>query len=756
VLNPRSYACFKLPARAALGLSCVLASALPVPASAQDTGTGADAFPVKSLSIGRGAPPVLDGQLDEADWASATVIDDLHQMEPNEYEAPSEHTVVRVYYDDDALYVGARMLDSRAPNITATVLRQGAQFWGDDYFAVVVAPFNDKRNGHRFQINPNGIRMECVYYDTSNQDWNWNGIWQGATSRDEEGWTAEIRIPFKTLSFDPNNDTWGMNFQRDLSREGESMGWMSRNSGQDPSIVGDAVGFQGLQLGKGLDIVPSLTLRGTRNFDIGVDATETEPSLDVYYKFTPALNGALTLNTDFSATEVDDRQVELTRFSLFFPEKRTFFLRDSEIFRFARIGGRLGFGLSGTSTLSQPDLENGRPYFSRRIGLGPNGSIVDLEAGARVSGRVGRWNVGALAIRQGEFEDVEATDIFVGRLTANVLAESSIGLIATNGDPRSNLDNSLVGFDFNYNNSRLPGGRRLQGELWYQASETEGVEDDQAAYGFRLRSPNVIGWRGGVAAKQIEENFFPALGFVNRSGIRDQIVELGYTRRNENRFFRTVFTGIDAEQVDLITGELQTQILTFRALDFETVGQDQGNIRVFATKEVLVDPFVIWQKNGEQVVVPPGEYVFDEAQIAFSTGNQRGVWGSISYRAGDFFDGERERIGAGIGWRPSNHFQFTVDYDFSDVELPSGSFMTRLARLRADVIFSSTMSWSTLIQYDNISETAGINLRFHWIPEAGREAFIVLNHNVEDFDLDNRYHSALADLSVKFNYTFRF
>jgi len=733
-------------------VSSVLLFGCAAPVVAQDTLTVTSE--TKSISIGRGAAPVLDGRLDEAEWQNATLIEDFHQVEPNEYESPSERTIAWVYYDDDALYVGARMYDSQA--ITANVLRQGAQFWGDDYFAVVVAPFNDKRNGHRFQINPNGIRMECVYYDTSGQDWNWNGIWQGAATRDDEGWTAEIAIPFKTLSFDPNNDTWGINFQRDLSRESESMGWVSRNSGQDPSIVGEAVGFEGLQLGKGLDVVPSVTLKGTKDFEANVDGTDTEPSLDVYYKFTPSLNGALTLNTDFSATEVDDRQVELTRFSLFFPEKRTFFLRDSEIFRFARIGGRLGFGLSGSSTLSQPDLENGRPYFSRRVGLSATGQPVDLEAGAKVSGRLGRWNVGALAIRQDQFLDVDATDIFVGRVSANVLAESSIGMIVTDGDPRSNLDNSLVGFDFNYNNSRLSSGRALQGEFWYQESDTEGVDDEQAAYGFRLRSPNVIGWRGGVGVKQIEDNFFPALGFVNRSGIRDHVLELGYTRRSDSRFFRTVFTGLDAERVDLITGGLQSQILTWRALDFESVGQDQGRVRVYATKEILLDPFVIWEKGADQVVVPQGEYSFNEAEVSFSTGDQRKFWGNVSYRSGDFFNGERERIGGGVGWRPSNHFQFTLSYTLNDVQLSTGEFKTRLAQLRSDVIFSSTMSWSTLIQYDNITESLGLNTRFHWIPQAGREAFIVLNHNLQDIDLNNRFESALADLAVKFNYTFRF
>ncbi len=722
------------------------------PALAQET-ESAGAGP-KSFAVGRGAAPILDGRLDEAVWQTATIVDDFHEVEPIEYTSPSQNTIVRVYYDDNALYVGARMLDSGV--VTANTLRQGAQFWGDDYFSLVIAPFNDQRNGYRFQINPNGIRMEMIFFETSRQDWNWNGIWQGAASIDDEGWTAEMVIPFQTLSFDPENDTWGINFGRDIARVSESVGWVSRNAQQNPNVAGEAIGLEGLQLGRGLDIVPSLALRQTKDYDLSGGDSAIEPSLDVFYKITPSINGALTLNTDFSATEVDDRQVELTRFNLFFPEKRTFFLRDSDFFRFGRVGGRLGFGLSGSSTLSQPDLENGRPYFSRRIGLGANGAIVDLEAGARVSGRVGRWNLGALAIRQGEFESVNATDIFVGRVSANVLAESSVGVVFTDGDPRSNLDNSVVGFDFSYNNTRLPGGRLIQADAWYQQSETEGVDTDQAAYGFRLRSPNTLGWRGGFGVKEIEENFFPALGFVNRSGVRDHTYELGYSRRVGGDFFRTVFSGIDAERIDFLDGELQTQVVTVRALEFDTNAQDQGNFRLHATKEILVDPFVVWQKGADQVVIPPGVYSFDEASFSISTGDLRRVWTTLSHRSGDFFNGTRDRTGVGIGWRPSNHFQFTLDYDYNEVELPSGSFNTRLVQFRTDVIFSATMSWSTLIQYDNVSESMGVNSRFNWIPEAGREIFVVLNHNLQDLDLNNRFESALADFAIKVNYTFRY
>jgi hypothetical protein len=296
---------------AALTLLCFSAPVLAQDTLSMQTDT-------KSVEIGRGTAPTLDGLLDEADWASATLVEDFHQVEPIEYSEPTEDMSVRIYYDETALYIGARMPDSRVDQLRANVLRQGAQFWGDDYFSVVIAPFNDKRNGYRFQLNPNGIRMEMLFYDVSGQDWDWNGIWQGAASIDDEGWTAEIAIPFNTVSFNPSNDTWGINFQRDLSRLNESIGWVSRNASLDPSISGEAVGFENLELGAGLDVVPSVALIQRRSFNPGSDESSVEPQLDVFYRLTPSLNASLTLNTDFSATEVDDRQVNLTRFGLFF------------------------------------------------------------------------------------------------------------------------------------------------------------------------------------------------------------------------------------------------------------------------------------------------------------------------------------------------------------------------------------------------------------------------------------------------------
>ncbi len=700
------------------------------------------------------APPVLDGYLDEPAWATAEVVDDLHQMLPVPGAQPSERTTVRLLYDDDFLYVGARMHHDEIPML-ATRLRQGESYWGDDLFSVMLDTFNDQRNGYRFQVNSNGLRMEALFQDITRELWDWNGIWDVEVSKDETGWTAEIAIPFKTISFDPQNDTWGLNFRRDIAMGDERNGWVSYNNQQNPANFGRVVGLENLDLGMGLDIVPSLAVTGTRDYAAGGDDSTTAPSLDVYYKLSPSMNASLTINTDFSATEVDDRQVNLTRFGLFFPEKRAFFLREFDIFQFGRLG-RIQGGGGARATFDRPSLENGSPFFSRRIGLSRTGVPVDLEYGGKISGRAGRFDVGALAIRQGEFEDIDATDLFVGRVAANVLAESSVGLIATNGDPRSNLDNSLVGVDFRYLNTRLPGGRALEGEAWAQRSDTEGVDGDDAAWGLRLRSPNTAGLRGGLGIKEIQENFNPAIGFVTRSDIRDTMGEVGYMWRFRRPYLRSVYSGLDAQRVDSLAGELQSEILTWRLFEISSNRRDSLQLYHYQTTEVLSEPFPIWDDGTDEIVIPTGSYRFDETELSLEAGELRKVFGNVSVRSGDFFGGSRDSVSGAIGWRPSMHFTAQLGYEINDVTLPQGEFVARLVTLRSDVVFSPTLSWVTLLQYDNYSETLGINTRLHWIPDAGRQAFLVLNHGMQDFDRDNSFKSATADLTLKYGYTFRF
>ena len=728
---------------------CLIHLLLPTAAAAQGTPAAAD--PAKVVRVVRVAsPPTIDGRLDEAVWGHADVITDFLQIRPGDGAEPSERTEVYLLYDDDALYVGARMYDSEPARIAAPTVRHGQGLGGDDRLVVILDPFNTRRTGYRFETNANGVRHDALYENVSSFQSEWTVIWDTAASVFDNGWMAELEIPFKTLPFDPAIDTWGFNFGRGIRRRGEEVAWVSRNRSYNPSILGLATGFEGLDQGLGLDIVPAVSINQRKAFSPSTSDSHFEPSLDVFHRLTPSFNASLTVNTDFSAAEVDDRQVNLTRFNLFFPEKRDFFLNDADLFEF----GSIGSGGNGSSSGSSDN--NGRPFFSRRLGLSPSGAPVDLTYGGKLSGRVGRWNIGALAIRQDEFESVDAGTVFVGRVSANLLEESSVGVIATHGDPNSNRDNSLVGVDFRYLNTHLPGGRVLEADAWVQRSDTEGLDGEDSAFGLGVRMPNNSAWRGGLSLKEVETHFEPALGFVSRSGVRDTTLDVGYTHFTGGDFLQSIFWGVDAQRIGFLDGGLQSEVMLGRLAEIRTNAGEQLSAHYSATREVVTEPFTIYEDVSREVVVPPGTYSFGERVLSIQTGRQRSVSGGVTYRSGGFFNGTRENIGGDVSWRQSRNFGLTLRYDRNAIELPQGDFVTRLMRLTTEVNFSSTLYWVNLLQYDNVSEVLGVNARLHWIPTAGQEGLVVLNHSLQDRDKNNSFRSELMDLNVKLSYTFRF
>jgi len=697
--------------------------------------------------------PVLDGMLDDKVWQQAEVVTDFHQTRPGDQTPTSEPTELYVVYTEDALYVGARMFDSEPGLIAAPTIRHGQGLPYDDRLVIILDPFNQGRAGFRFETNLNGVRHDALYTTPTSFSLDWNTIWETATSVDGNSWVAEVEIPFKSLPFDPQIDTWGFNFGRGIRRRNEEMAWVSQNRNYNPTIMGEMSGMQGMDQGLGLDIVPSFAAIRQRQFNPADRDESLEPSLDAFYRLTPSLNAALTVNTDFSATEVDNRQVNLTRFSLFFPEKRDFFLNDSDLFTFGNIDRLSG----GNNAASGAAGQNGRPYFSRKLGLSADGAPVDIDYGGRISGRVGRFNIGTLAIRQDAYDDIQASDLLVTRMSANVLTDSRIGFIFTDGDPTSNLDNSVMGADFLYVNNDFLGDETIQGNFFYQQSDTPGLNGDDASYGFGIIYPQTEGLRTRMAYKVIEENFNPAMGFVNRSDVSDLTADFGYTYYFDNSdFLQTGFAGVDMQRIELLDGGLQSEVFAFRLLELETTSRDSMNLAYYTNKEVVRRPFAIYREPGREIVIEPGSYDFDEQEIGFETAGQRDFSGSFKYRMGDFYNGERTNYNTSFSWNQSRFFRMTASYDWNDINLPQGDFILRLSSVNTQVAFSSTLYWITLAQYDNISEELGINTRLQWIPRAGQEAFIVLNYNMQDLDRDNTFNTAFSDISIKFRYTFRF
>ena len=686
-------------------------------------------------------PPVIDGVMDEI-WSTAPVIDDLHQVVPIEYAAPSEKTIIRVLYDDDFLYVSGMMYYSDPGTIVANKMIQGANLRFDDKLRLYINPFNDGRNGYLFQTNANGIRTDAIVENVQGLNFDWTGIWYAGARRTDYGWFGEMAIPYKTLSFDPNSDSWGISFLRAFRIKDEDMAWTSYNRSVDPSNYGTAVGLSGLEQGKGLDVIPGVSATSRREYDPTFSDTELEPSLDVFYKFTPNLTGALTFNSDFSATDVDARQVQLTRFNLFFPEQRKFFLQEADIFEFG-----------GLET-------NGKPFFSRRIGIGPAGQQLDLDAGGKLTGRVGDWNIGALAVQQsgnaGDVPDggqlINDSELFVGRVAANVLGQSTIGAIATYGNPTGDADNNLIGADFNYLNTRSFENVTIDGQLWYQKSDTEGLEGDDESWGIKLRSPNQEGWKGRIQHTVIGENFFPALGFVNRTGIKQSEAAVGYIKRfDAQSWLRSVENFLEWTRITDTNGNLESELLELQLAKVQNQSGDQAFLLYSDNREILTEPFTI----SEGITIPAGDYSYRRYGLDLTTGGQRQLIATVHVENGGFFSGHRKTVNAKFEWHPSRHFTGVFEYEYNDIELLEGEFDTRLIRIRTEVAFNTEWAWITTAQFDNQSELLSVNSRLQWIPKAGQEFYLIYNGGWID-EVNTGFEPIGQSATLKLSYTFRF
>ncbi len=704
--------------------------------------------------------PVIDGRIGEAEWAGAARLSDLHEVEPIEFTTPSERTLWYLAYDDKSLYVAAHAYDSDPNGIVAQTLRQGGRLRSDDTMNVLIDPFNNKRSGYVFTLNPNGVRAEAIYATATRPSDDWDGIWRGAATVVDDGWTMEMAIPFNTVTFDPDSDTWGINFSRHIARKAERMGWQSRNGQQNPTVSGEVYGFENLSQGIGLDVIPSASSTYFNDREAGTTDSDLNPSLDLSYKLTPSVNGLLTINTDFAATEVDGRQLGLQRFSLFFPEKRAFFLTDFDIFQFGGVSAGGGFF---NRTVGNRSGNNGLAFFSRRIGLTGDREPVDIIAGTKISGRMGDVDFGTLYIRQDEYvnnddEAINASDLFVTRVSTGVLAESSVGAIFTHGDPGSNLDSALYGADFLYRNTRLGANRSMQGDFWIQKSDNEGVNDDDLAWSATVGLPSRLGFEAGFQIHEVEENFSPALGFANRNNVRLYGGELGYRRiRNDDPFIREVSHGLEFARWEYLdTGFVQTQSIQADLVSLRSREGDFGRIDVRTQKEGLL--------SGEQpldrlgIFIPPGEHTFERWGSFLRTASHRKWSFQLRIDDGGYFNGERFHVKPEIGWTPSEHLAFKLEYDYNQYDFPGDqTAVTRQITVENEISFNAKWSLVTLAQYDNISDDIGINSRLRLNLSAGQDIWFVINHNmVRDVTIDDRFHSTESVAAAKIRYTFRF
>lgn len=537
-----------------------------------------------------------------------------------------------------------------------------------------------------------------------------------------------MAIPIKAIAFDPNAKQWGLNFGRVHPRQGEEMVWSSSDRTLNPAVAGYVENVAGFTQGVGLELSPSISVGFTES-QAGETESTVEPSLTGFYNVTPFLTAGLTLNTDFSGTDVDDRQVNLNRFSLFFPEKREFFLRDASIFEFGNID------------------QNGRPFFSRRIGLAGNGEPLEIDAGVKLSGRAGPWNIGALAIRQEVNSEGADQNLFVGRVTRNVLEESEIGFITTQGDPNSEAGNGLVGADFTYRNNRIFGNQQLRSNVWYQQSDTDGIESQQRAFGASINYPNYK-YSGYLDYRRIEENFNPALGFVNRTGVEQIDGQLRYRHRTSGEFWQWYRTRLQFFKADRIDGDVQSERVFWNVFERFSKGNDFFTFFVGQTKEGVDERFDLFGR----LPIEPGVYTSDRYGVFFETGFQRPLRVEIEIADGDFFGGKRFEVVPEIEWRPNKHLFASISGSINKIELPQGEFTSRLLAARLNYAFNSRWAWLNIAQVDNFSDPLSLNSRLRYQPRADREYLLVFNQT-RDRVTDEVLDTALI-FKAAFNFRF--
>lgn len=679
----------------------------------------------------------IDGNLDEAAWSAACIIDDFRQVEPLENGEPTEQTIIKLMYNDEYLYIAFICLDSQPDLIQATQMVREGSLAADDRISFVLDTFYDRRNAYFFEINPVGARGDALIEDSTKFRKDWDGIWYGKTQITDVGWQAEIAIPFQTLNFDPTAERWSFNASRFIRRKNEDLRWAHPSQNSSLNSIADAgvlEGFNGIKQGLGIDFKPYGLSTLKHDYTRDRDGLDLDGGFDLFYKPSPSMTMALTFNTDFAETEVDDRTVNLTRFPLFFPEKRDFFLQDAGIFNFGGI------------------QNNPLPFHSRRIGINSSGQAVDILTGLKLTGRTGDFSYGLIDVQMKNNDELGDKNYLIARGSLNVLEQSTVGAIFTYGDPSSRNENYIAGLDFNFRDINFLDDKTLDGRAWVLQSNSSYIDQGQTAYGFKLGYPNdIVNWSMGYS--QIDENFNAALGFVPRRGIREYFANWKYRIRpdNEQNKIRLTDNHVGWYLVTNLNDEVETSTLSFDPLSIYFENGDRLSFSYEFQREVLDNSFEI--HNG--IVIPAGDHRYERYAVQVNTSESRPVNVGFEYDGGGFFTGDRDDYAFTIDWRLSHNLQLGAGYEMNNISLPEGDFITRQIKGRVNIYFTPDISWSTFAQYDNVSETMGLNSRLRWIIKPGNEFYVVLN---QTYERNERFDLSISnsDLTTKIGWTFRF
>ncbi len=737
--------------RARLLLVCAVAAS-PVAAFAQTDASAPRT--IQALRLGEADIIRLDGVPDEAVWERVQPATGFLQRDPNNGDPATERTEVRIVYDAERLLLSVMCYDSEPERVLGNQMQRDRSFEADDRFMWTLDTFLDGRTGYFFEINPAGAMGDGLVDPGADTGWNndlgaginrsWDGIWLARVRRTTTGWTAEVEIPFRTVNFDPNAGAWGINFQRTIRRKNEDVLWSghARNQGlARMTSAGRLDGLGGISQGLGLDLKPyavgnvsSAPGRGRPDSfstgDIGVDA---------FYNLTPALRANISVNTDFAETEVDQRRVNLTRFPLFFEEKRDFFLEGSSFFDFSR-----------------EDEEAVIPFFSRRIGLDDRGTPQGIDAGAKLTGQAGAFDIGVLQVRTSSAHAI-GEDFSVVRVRRRAFEQSYVGGMYTRRSARvrGDIDRQTAGLDFELATSRFRGNQNLELSGFYLWTSSPVLAEDTAGYGVRLAYPNDP-FTAEIAVRELQPNYAPALGFVERRGYKRLAPSAEYSwRTRDHPWLRALGWEAELEFINDPHNRPLSREFSFSPLEVNFHDGSRVAVEIQPQYERLEEGFEIH----DDIVLPAGAvYRFTSYQLQASTADHRMVNVQSNISIGRFFSGDRREYSVEMGVRPRRGVALTVEAEHNVLALAEGSFDTDVFRVRADTQFSPWLSVANNLQYDNVSGLLGWQMRFRWIRRPGNDLYLVYTHNWREvletgfrrlMMLDNR-------LATKVVYTLRF
>ncbi|MCP4902553.1 MAG: carbohydrate binding family 9 domain-containing protein [bacterium] len=723
-------------------VACLVALVLAQPA---DAARFADEAGTLRLPSERTESPIqLDGVLDESAWQKATV-GRLVQQEPVPGGPTPYETKIRILIDAENIYIGFHCVDPDPSRIAIHTMQRDGHMWGDDTVGVVIGPFGDRRNGYLFRVNAAGARQDGLFSSSGGhgEPLEWDGIWDARAYIDDFGWSVEMVIPTRSIRFDPKLEAWELNAERSVPRDRTMLRWADHSLDarlRDLQRSGRLDGMTGLNQGKGFSFSPYVLGRYEIDHKEDTSSNEIDGGFDVEWSPSPDLTLIGTVNTDFAETEVDERRINLSRFPLFFPEKRAFFLEGSDLFKF---GGNLGRDLVA--------------FHSRRVGLYDE-EIVPILAGVKVLGRSGRWSYSALDTMMDESVVSEKANLFAGRATYDATSELRLGVIATDGEPEGVRDNTMVGVDAVWRTSKFRGDKNLGASAWAMFSrgdrEEDQLEGQANGWGFQFSYPNDL-WDASISYKWIGDALDPGLGFLPRSGVQIIRPRLQYRPRPDIDWIRQFRWEFFADYIMDLDGRVESWSAFTAPFYIVSESGDNYEFNWRPTFDRLDEPFEIV----DGVDIPVGEYRWDRFRLEVKTSSHRWWRTTASVWFGTFYTGHltQARVSGSVS-SSSGKWRFDVEALNNDGDLPEGDFTQRMYQLKTYLAFSPDLVLSLFGQFDSESENLGFNTRLRWTIKPGNDLFVVWNHDWERSVAEDRHTSfeSLSDqLVVKLRITLR-